>query len=55
MSGNLSERIFLLDLDFATISILSYNHKIEQYRHIVNYNSVVVKVVAGKFCLNGIF
>ena len=42
VSGNLSEYVFLLELDFAMINILSCNHKIKQYQHIVNYHLVVI-------------
>ena len=50
--GNLSERVFLLELGFAMINIFNYNHKIKQFNNIANYNTVVVKVVDEKFYLN---
>ena len=50
--GNLSERVFLLDLVLVMINILNYEHKVNQGSCSVNYNSVVVKVVETKMLFN---
>jgi len=33
VSGNLPERVFLLELAFAMINILNYNHTIKQFNN----------------------
>ena len=45
VSGNLSERVFLLD--FAMVNLLEYNKVIKQ-QHIIQESLVVVKVVFDK-------
>jgi hypothetical protein len=44
VSGNLSERVFLLDLDLAMIKNLYYKY-IGNDANMINYDMVVVKVV----------
>ena len=44
---NLSERVFLLGLDFAMANILNYNQVNKQHNYTVNCNLVVVR----KICL----
>ena len=51
MSGNLSERVFLLELFFAMVNILNCNNRAKrfnQYSYIVNHDLVVAKVVLSK-------
>jgi hypothetical protein len=45
VSGNLSERVFLLVLDFTMAYILNYNRVTKQHSQILRVNMVVAKVV----------
>jgi len=52
VSGNLSERVFLLELDFAMTNILNCNQVIVQDNQTINQDLVVVKVVVRKSLAN---
>ena len=45
-----NEFFFFLELDsnFAMINTFNHSHKIKQFNSIINYNTVVVKVVMEK-------
>jgi len=45
VNGNLWERVFLLELNFAMANIFNYNQIIKQDSQMLNYNLVIVNVV----------
>ena len=49
--GNLSERVFLLELNLTMANIFNYDQLTKQHSYIANCNLVVGKVAARKICV----
>jgi len=49
--GNLSERVFLLELNLTMANIFNYDRLTKQHSYIANCNLVAGKVAARKICV----